>query len=457
LIPTTENMVSRFSLARLLPQRREGAREFIQTMWVVADQAVVSLASFISTVIVGRVCGREQLGIFVLATTTFWLLAGIPNALTWTPFTSRAPRMSLARRASYRGSITTHTAILTAVLCSAFLLAGLVPSTWFGEGRWFSTMCLALVPFVAMMMLREHVRRICMSEVAARDMILLDTPIAVVQLGALLGLAKLNWLTADSALMGIAAACLICVVWLATRRSQFDFCRRRTAVHWSYNLQFGSWLLAHSIAWLLADSLYRWIVGWEYGLDGLGRFASAQAIVLVINPLLLTATNFGRALSANRLASGGMHDLRRFTIQATLLLSLVAGVAFLALATVGGPLVELIFGDQYAGLGGIVAALCLGMMIRTAGVPIDSSLVALRQGRVMFVSILAQLAIVILAGIPIIAYYGPIGVGYTMALAYAASGVIQWHHFLKLERQVANGLAPSAASDSDAPAAETLL
>jgi O-antigen/teichoic acid export membrane protein len=215
--------------------------------------------------------------------------------------------------------------------------------------------------------------------------------------------------------------------------------------------------LAHSIAWLLADSLYRWIVGWEYGLDGLGRFASAQAIVLVINPLLLTATNFGRALSANRLASGGMHDLRRFTIQATLLLSLVAGVAFLALATVGGPLVELIFGDQYAGLGGIVAALCLGMMIRTAGVPIDSSLVALRQGRVMFVSILAQLAIVILAGIPIIAYYGPIGVGYTMALAYAASGVIQWHHFLKLERQVANGLAPSAASDSDAPAAETLL
>ena len=428
-------MLSLFPFARLLPQRRESAREFIQTMWVVADQAVVSLASFVSTVIVGRVCGREQLGIFVLATTTFWLLAGIPNSLTWTPFTSRAPRMPLARRASYRGSITTHTAILTAILCSLFLVAGVVPSTWFGEGRWFSTMCLALVPFVAMMMLREHVRRICMSEVAARDMILLDAPIAVVQLGALLGLAQLNRLTADSALIGIAAACLICVVWLESRRSQFDFCRRRTAVHWNYNLQFGGWLLAHSIAWLLVDSLYRWIVGWDYGLDGLGRFSSAQAIVLVFNPLLLTATNFGRALSANRLATGGIQDLRRFTIQATLLLSLVAGIAFLALAAVGGQLVELIFGDQYTGVGGIVATLCLGMTVRAAGVPIDSSLVALRQGRVIFVSMLAQLAVVVLAGIPIIAQYGAVGVGYTMALAYAASGIIQWHWFLKVAQR----------------------
>jgi len=92
---------------------------------------------------------------------------------------------------------------------------------------------------------------------------------------------------------------------------------------------------------------------------------------LAVNPLLLTATNFGRALSANRLASGGITELRRFTLQATLLVTIVAGIGFLALAAVGGPLVRMIFGEQYSGLGGIVASLCLGMLVRVAGVPID--------------------------------------------------------------------------------------
>ena len=96
-------------------------REVVQTMWVVCDQAVVSLASFLTTVIVGRICGREELGIYVLGTTTFWLLAGIPNALAWTPYTSRAARMSPRRRARYNGSVTIHMAILTVAIVGVFL------------------------------------------------------------------------------------------------------------------------------------------------------------------------------------------------------------------------------------------------------------------------------------------------------------------------------------------------
>jgi O-antigen/teichoic acid export membrane protein len=433
------------SLARFWPRERKSARELVQTAWIVGDQAVVSLASFASTVIVGRVCGREELGIYVLATTMFWLLVGIPNALTWTPFTSRAPRMSPERRASYCGSITIHTVLLTLALAGVFQIAGLLPPAWFGQSRWFSTMCLALVPFTAMMTLREHVRRLCLSQVAAREILALDAPIAVAQLLLLLWLTHSGRLSANTALLAVAAACLVCVVWLIAHRAEFQFRPRLAAIHWSYNLQFGRWLLAVSIAWLLADSFYRWIVGWQYGLDGLGRFASAQAVVLFINPLLLTATNFGRALSANRLASGGMPELRRFTFQATVLVTIVAGLAFLALAAVGGPLVRMIFGDQYSGLGGIVATLCLGMLVRIAGDPIDSSLAALREGRAMFVAIIVQLAVVVLAGVPLIARCGLNGVGYTMALAYGATAAIQWYWFLQCDRTTA------ATSEATAP------
>jgi O-antigen/teichoic acid export membrane protein len=446
MISAIEKSLTRTFLARFWPSERKNLRELVQTGWIVGDQAAVSLASFASTVIVGRMCGQEELGIYVLATTMFWLLAGIPNALTWTPFTSRAPRMPADRRAAYTGSVTIHTVVVTLILAAMFGTAGLLPPAWFGQRMWFSTMCLALVPFTVMMTLREHVRRLCLSQVATREILLLDFPIAIAQIGLLLWLARSRQLTANTGLIAIAAACLLSVVWLVVRRSDFQFCRRRTAIHWSYNLQFGRWLLAVSIAWLLADSMYRWIVGWQYGLEGLGRFASAQAVVLFINPLLLTATNFGRALSANRLANGGMSDLRRFTLQATVLVTIVGGLAFLALAIVGGPLVRILFGEHFSGLGGIVATLCLGMLVRVAGVPIDASLAAMREGRTMFIAIIAQLAVVVLAGVPLVAQFGLGGVGYTMALAYGAAAAIQWRRFLQCDPSIAgpeNAEAPA--------------
>lgn len=414
---------------------RGAAREWTQTIWVVGDQAIVSLASFLTTVIVGRIAGREELGIYVLGTTTFWLLAGIPNALAWTPYTSRAPRMSADRRARYSGSVTMHMAMLTAAIIGALLLLGLMPPSWFGQGRWFATMCLALVPFTAFMMLREHVRRICLSQIAARDMLVLDAPIAATQLLLLLWLARWDWLTANTALLAVGAACLISTVWLVSHHGEFRYRPRHANIHWSYNLQFGRWLLAVSIAWLLGDAMYRWIVGWQYGLAGLGQLAGAQAVVLFINPLLLTAVNFGRAISANRYAAGGASELRRITFQATVLVTIVAGIAFLALALVGGPLVKLIFGNQFAGLGGVVAALCLGMLVRIASVPVDASLTALQQGRALLVAMLVQLAVIVVAGIPLIARFGLPGVGYTMVFAYGATAAVEWYCFLNCVSQ----------------------
>jgi O-antigen/teichoic acid export membrane protein len=414
--------------------RGENARDLLQTVWVVADQAVVSLASFITTVIVGRVGGRTELGIFVLATTTFWLVTGIPNALTWTPYTSRAPRMPFGRRARYCGSITIHTALITATIATLFGLAGMLPSTWLGQSDWFSTMCLALVPFTLLMTLREHVRRMCMAQVAGHEMLSIDLPIAIAQLLFMLMLARSGLLTANRALVAVAAACLFAAVWFVRHRNELDFRQVSTRLHWSYNLQFGRWLLGVSLVWLLTDSLYRWIVGWQYGLDGLGRFASAQAVVLFINPLLLTASNFGRALSSNRLASGGMPELRRMTLQATLLLAVVAGCAFLALAIVGGPVVRLLFGEQFGGLGGVVATLCLGMLARIISVPIDASLAALQQGRAMFLAMIVQLVVVVCVGIPLIGQIGLNGVGYTMAIACTLSAAAEWYWFLQCDR-----------------------
>lgn len=402
-------------------------------MWVVADQAVVSLASFLATVIVGRVCGRYELGVYGLAISIFWLAAGVPNALVWTPYTSRAARLPARRRAVFAGSATVHAVLVAVAISAVVLLVGLVPPG-ISHAAWLAPVCLALVPFTIMMIVREHVRRISMANLELRDLLWIDVPIAIVQLVLILLLASAGKLTAVTALLAIAVASGGAVLWLARRRGRFQYDRRRVAVHWGYNQRFGRWLLFVSLMWLLGDSSYRWLVGSLHGLESLGQFAAAQTIVLLINPFLLSANNLTQALASHRRAGGGIDELRRLAVRGTLWIAVLAGAAFLVLAAVGGPLVQLIFGSQYSGLGRVVATLCLGMFARFLAMPIEAALVALEHGRWMLVAAAVRLAVIAGAGVPLIWWCGLEGVGYTMALSSAGAAAVGWYLFSRGDR-----------------------
>jgi O-antigen/teichoic acid export membrane protein len=399
--------------------------------WVAGDQAVVSLANFLSTVIVGRVCGQEEMGIYGLAVSIFWLAAAIPNALVWTPYTSRAAGLTPRRRAIFAGSVTSHALAVAAVFSVVLLSLSLLPLAGAIDSDWFAAMCIALVPFTIMMMLREHIRRINLADLASRELLAIDLPIALLQMGLLLLLAKLGKLSAATALVAVAIASCVAIVWLVLNRDRFTFRRRHAAIHWSHNQQFGRWLLFVSLAWLLGDSSYRWLVGSIHGLAALGQFSAAQSMVLALNPLLLTVNNLAQALSASALARGGIVELRRAAVRGTLLLFVVAGVGFACLAVIGGTLVELVFGSQFTGLGGAVAAISLGMFANCLQFPVDAAMVALRRGRAMTITALVKLALAIGAGAPLIAWFGLEGVGYAMAVSCLTGAALQWCFFLQ--------------------------
>ena len=430
-----EHSNSRIASLLAWPRRRAGGGALSHGAWVVGDQAVVSLVSFLATVIVGRTCGQFEMGVYGLAVSVFWLAAGIPNSLVWTPYTSRAAKLSTSRRAVYAGSVTFHSLTIAVAIAGVLIVLGigalLSPLGTLRGNTWFAPMCFALAPFVVFMVLREHVRRLNLADLRTRDLLAFDAPIAVVQLTLLLLLAQAGKLSATTALVAIAAACSLTVVWIARHRDRFRFRARRAAMHWSYNQQFGRWLLVVSIAWLLGDASYRWLVGSIQGMEALGRFAAAQSIVLVFNPLLLTANNLAQAFSARAFACGGAAELRRIALHATALIAVGAGLAFGCLAIMGGVAVRVIFGPEYSGLGSVVAALCLGMFAHSLLVPIEGAMVALRQGRGMLAAGLVRLVVVAGAGAPLIWWRGLEGVGYAMALSSAAAAAVQWSMFLR--------------------------
>jgi O-antigen/teichoic acid export membrane protein len=426
--------LSRLSGAAILPRLRA---EWMQGFWVVADQAVVSLASFLALVVVGRTCSQADLGVYGLAVYTFWLAVGIPNALVWVPYTARAPRLSEGRRRLFAGSATIHAAIVALCLAGFSVASGTIAYFVASDGAWIATMCFALAPFVLMMIAREHARRLNLADLQVQELLRIDIPNAVIQMLLLLGLARLGMLSSTTALLAVGLACANTFTWFYRNRHRFQFHGSRAILHWGYNQKFGRWVFIGALAWLVGESSGRWMVGLVYGRDMLGQFVAAQGIVMAINPLLLTINNLAQAMSSHGYARGGATELRRMAIRGTLLIALGTGAALICLAMIGGTAVYLFFGDKYIGLGSVVTTLCLGMFARMLVMPIEAAMVALQYGRTMLVAAIVRLILIVGGGVPLIWWLGLDGVGYAMAISAAGAAAVQWYVFLERKQQPA--------------------
>ncbi len=399
--------------------------------WGLVDQGIVSVTSFAAAAIVGRVCGSDQLGVYSLAVSLFWLVAGIPNALVWTPYTSRAPKLNGETRQNYAGSALIHMMFVALLIAASFVVIGLVPWPSLSANGWFLPMCVALAPFIVLMMLREHLRRMLFAHMKTPGLLLIDVPIATLQLGAILLLANSGRLSFASALMAMALPCLWCCAWLVRYREYFRMSRQHVRSDWIANFQFGRWLLMVSIAWLLGDASFRWLVGWLHGLTELGQFSAALSTVMFVNPIMLTVQNLTRSIFANGLAKGNLEDLKTMTFKATWQIAWIFGLLFCGLALGGGRLVQIFFGSEFSDLSWVVASLCLGLYVHVLNIPVDAALSALRNGQAMLLASVVRLALILATGVPLIAWYGSLGVGAALAIGSLGAVVLQWNLFLR--------------------------
>src|SRR4051794_27056330 len=73
-----------------------------------ADQAIVSGASFVTTLVVGRVGGAEELGVYSLGFTLLVLALSFQDALVSSPYTVYSYRLESEDRARFAGSALTQ-------------------------------------------------------------------------------------------------------------------------------------------------------------------------------------------------------------------------------------------------------------------------------------------------------------------------------------------------------------
>lgn len=398
------------------------ARGFVS----LADQAVVSGTSFLTTLVIGRACLPEELGLYSLGFSLVLLLMDIPRSLIWTPFTAFAPRMRPADQRLYGGSTLMQQVALCGIATVLISSVGLALGS-LGSMHRIALLLTVLGPATALLFFREYIRRICFAQLEVVQVLAIDVVIAALQSAGLLLLAYYGRLTAISAFLVIVAASIpVAAAWIMSARQNLAFSRDSFRADAAKNWTFARWLLAGAVVGNATVALEPWLLSASHGIAAAGIVIAAQGIISLLNPLSLSFTNFFWPYAAHVYAASGAQAVWRLVAQTTLAMTVVVS-AFAAVGFLwGGELLALMFGAEYAGQGHVVAALVLGECCLILRLPVAHGLAAAARGDALLKASVIRLAITGTFGVWCIIQFGAAGVGYSQIVSNLAANAWQW-------------------------------
>jgi O-antigen/teichoic acid export membrane protein len=430
-IRSTAKAGARARLVDLVRNEFSGT-EISQGLFSLADQAVASITNFATGVILARCCTKEEFGLYMLGFTVILLVTDVQTSLIATPYMVYAPRLKGVKHALYSGSTLVHQLVFS--LIAMLILAGGAFVTHFGIGpNGLPRVLGALSTVIAVIMMREFVRRVCFARLKLKAAFVFDTCVGVGQIGGLLLLARLGWLSANSAYLLIGAACGVGVIWwLWADRSFYRPRADASVADLKRNWTFGKWVFASGLLWTASTNLYPWLLAFFHGAAAAGTFAACMGVVSASNPVLLGIQNLIGPKIAHEYAQNGPIALRRLVLRISAIIALPLSLLTLALILWGDRLVGMLYGHQYTGNMPVVAALACNLLVTAVAFAFSRALFAVERADLDFRLNLAAIAIMATLGLWLVRSYGPLGAALGLLTAIVLTSAVRAAVFLML-------------------------
>ncbi len=431
-------------IARLDPRTRR-VPVFLETLFAptirksllaIAGQGMVSGANFLTSIIIGRLAGKEELGLYAIGFSVVVFASELQMSLISTPYMVYSPRLKGPGHAEYAGSSLIHQLALTAFIVVALIVAAIVIASGKGPAG-LGPVMEALAAAIGFIILREFVRRICFAALRMKMAFLFDCAVSVLQLAGLLVLYRLGCLSARNAYLAIGAACgLVALAWIWRHRTAFIPDLSAAQVHFKQNWAFGKWVVASSLLWSVSMNCYPWLLAYYRGKADAGAFAACFGIAAFGNVLLLGAQNFLGPAIAGIYAESGYARMRWFVVRASaaFLIPMLPFCIFLWLF--GDKIVVLLYGPSFAGNGLVVSVLALYLLALALAFTFSRALFALERADVDFIVNSAGLMVLLSVGIWLVRLYGPLGAALGLLVANIVASSIRgvaFFHFIRSE------------------------
>jgi len=396
------------------------------------DQAVVSAASFLTTVIIGRFTQPSELGLYSIGLALLASCLCIQEALISTPYAVQRHQFP-GTTADRAGASLAQTGILAALAAAAMSVTACGLSAA-GAGDQLVLLFWALTGIAPLLIMREFARRFAFAHLRVAQALILDTAAAVIQLTALIWLAANGQISAVTAYAAIGGAgALTGFLWLYIARAGIRVRPDGIPAAAKQSWGLGKWLFVTQLIGLLQSSLVYWLVAWLGGTMAAGIYTACMSIALFLNPLILGASNILTPSSAFAWTEGGGERLRRESIRVSLGLGALLALFCAAVVLFGDLAMHFLYPSKdYAGQGHTVTVLALAMLVMALGTPAISALTSMERPRAIFWSGLWATAVTVVVLCSLMPNFGLVGAAYGVLAGNLVRTAVRWISFLSL-------------------------
>jgi O-antigen/teichoic acid export membrane protein/2-polyprenyl-3-methyl-5-hydroxy-6-metoxy-1,4-benzoquinol methylase len=400
----------------------------------ILDQLVVSGTRFLTSVIVGRVCGPGELGDYTLGFTMYCLGASILAALMAVPFTAYGNYLHGRERRAYAGSVLAHFAafeVLAAILLGLSAAGmGLLHAR---DGLTALTATLAVTLPLAFLV--EFARRFAQARLEQGSAVATDLLMSAVQLGGLLAIAALGLLSAVTAFAVVALAGAVAgLTWLALARQQFVLQRMRVLPDALRNWRSGRWTLASQLILVVRSTVVLWLLAFLLGPTSTGTYVASETLVRLSAPLLLAVTSVFFPRVALAYAAGDLAAVRQLARRTASALSAATALLFVLFVAFGEPALAMLYGAAYGAQGAVLSLLALGAVADSLEIVATNGLLALDRSEVNFVANLVGTVMTLTLSALFAPSWGIVGAAWGSLVGRCVTAAVLWVMFWRLSR-----------------------
>jgi O-antigen/teichoic acid export membrane protein len=148
--------------------------------------------------------------------------------------------------------------------------------------------------------------------------------------------------------------------------------------------------------------------------------------ILLVNPFILGMGNFLAPRIMHAHASGGAEAVRDIVTKGTLVVFVVLGPFCFCMIFFGDFVLRTIYGDKFAGNGGVVALLAVSQFVELITFPMAPALYVLGRPDAVFRCHFAALLVTGTAGLCLVKYFGILGVAGGLLAAGVTASLYRW-------------------------------
>ena len=327
------------------------------------DQLIAGGANFVTILMLGRLAGAYDLGVFALVMTVYQLILAIQELLITVPYTIFGARLRGVRHLQYSGfALCQSTAWAVAV---GTLLAIVAASLFLVRGDEMLTWVVAAFALVApLWLLREFGRRYLFAHMQVGRVVAMSVAASTTQIIALGFFAYTGSLSAGTALCAIGFGSGLAAfgwLWLSRRAFHLNYVRSHYFLQKSWVL--GRWVLASEATAVLASSVIPWFIVFLLGPAAAGIFAACDSILRFANPVIIAIRNVVTSKVSIDYSNGGRSAIRPTIWKAGAFLILFQSAFFILLAVAGEPILRRLFGEAYAAYWPVLVVLGLNQLV----------------------------------------------------------------------------------------------